>query len=93
MIDAGMAVDRAEKPWRIVGCLGCAKKQKTARFQRIVKRTTDLLLKLAIELHAARLEEIPRKIEEAHERRKAHEAARRAWLEDQKAFAGDRDAR
>jgi hypothetical protein len=51
------------------------------------------LLKLAIELHAARLEEIPRKIEEAHERHKAHEAARRAWLEDQKAFAGDRDAR
>ncbi len=44
------------------------------------------VLKLAGELHLARLEEIPRKIAEAHQRREAHEAARRAWLEEQKAF-------
>jgi hypothetical protein len=44
------------------------------------------LLKLAVELNLARLEEIPRRIADAHERRKAHDAARRAWLEEQKAF-------
>ena len=46
------------------------------------------LLKVAVELNLARLEEIPRQIAEAHERRKAHDAARRAWLEEQKAFPG-----
>jgi hypothetical protein len=45
------------------------------------------MLKLAGELHLARLEEIPRKIAEAKERHAAHEAARRAWLEEQKQFA------
>jgi hypothetical protein len=44
------------------------------------------LLKVAIELHLARLEEIPRQIAEAHERREAHDAARRAWLESEAAF-------
>jgi hypothetical protein len=44
------------------------------------------LLKVAIELNLARLEEIPRDIAEAHERRKAHEAAREAWLESERAF-------
>ena len=47
------------------------------------------LLKLAVDMHLARLEEIPRQIAEAHERRTAHDAARRAWLEDQQAFEGD----
>jgi len=47
------------------------------------------LLKLAIKLHLARLEEIPRQMAEAHQRREAHEAARRAWLEEQKAFEAD----
>jgi hypothetical protein len=47
------------------------------------------LLKVAIELHVARLEEIPRQITEAHERAAAHDAARRAWLEGQKAFEGE----
>jgi hypothetical protein len=47
------------------------------------------MLKLAGEMHLARLEEIPRKITEANERREAHDAARRAWLADQKAFGGD----
>jgi hypothetical protein len=44
------------------------------------------LLKLAIDMHLARLEEIPRQLAEAHERRIAHDVARRAWLEEQKAF-------
>ena len=44
------------------------------------------LLKVAIELHLARLEEIPRQITEAHERREAHDAARRVWLESDAAF-------
>ena len=48
------------------------------------------LLKVAIELHMARLEEIPRQIAEAHERCAAHEAVRREWLESQKAFDGEK---
>ncbi len=44
-------------------------------------------LKLAADLHLARLEEIPRKIAEAKERHTAHERARQAWLEEQKQFA------
>jgi len=50
------------------------------------------LLKLAIKLHLARLEEIPRQLAEAHQRREAHEAARRAWLDEQKAFEQDAPA-
>jgi hypothetical protein len=45
------------------------------------------LLKLAGEMHAMRLEEIPRQMAEAHARAEAHDAARRAWLEEQKEFA------
>jgi hypothetical protein len=44
-------------------------------------------LKLAGEMHLARLEEIPRKIAEAKERRAEHEKARQAWLDEQKQFA------
>jgi hypothetical protein len=44
------------------------------------------MLKLAGEMHLARLEEIPRQIAEAKQRAAAHDAARRAWLEQQKAF-------
>lgn len=44
------------------------------------------LLKLVIRLHRARLEEIPRKIEVALERKRAQDAARAAWLADQKIF-------
>lgn len=46
------------------------------------------LLKVAVELNLARLEEIPRQIAEANERRKAHQAPREAWLRDQADFAG-----
>jgi hypothetical protein len=50
------------------------------------------LLQLAIQMHLARLEEIPRQITEAQERREAHDAARRAWQEQQQAFGGEPDA-
>ena len=49
------------------------------------------LLKVAVELNMARLEEIPRKLAEAQDRRIAHDAARRAWLEEQKAFEGHKN--
>jgi len=45
------------------------------------------LLELATRLHLARLEEIPRKTEEALERKRKQDAARAAWLADQAAFA------
>jgi hypothetical protein len=45
------------------------------------------LLKVAIELNLARLERFPRDIADAHERRAAHDAARRAWREQQDLFA------
>ena len=48
------------------------------------------LLKFAVRLHRARLEEIPRKIEEAFERKRKQDAARAAWLADQQIF-GERD--
>jgi hypothetical protein len=47
------------------------------------------LLRLAMELHLARLEEIPRQITEAQQRREEHDATRRAWLEEQKAYGED----
>ena len=48
------------------------------------------LLKVAVELNMARLEEIPRKMAEAQERRVTHDAARRAWLEEQKEFEANK---
>jgi len=44
------------------------------------------MLKLARKLNQARLEEIPRKIEEALARKQKQDEARAAWLADQKAF-------
>jgi hypothetical protein len=57
-----------------------------ANYSGAIPREGVSMLKLAGELHAARLEEMPRHQAEAHARREAHEAARRAWLEEQKAF-------
>lgn len=57
-----------------------------AEYGEELPRRDVALLKLAIDMHLARLEEIPRQITEALERREAHETARRAWLEEQKAF-------
>lgn len=45
-------------------------------------------LELARKLHAARLEEIPRKVEEAMERKRQQDEARARWLADQAAFEG-----
>jgi hypothetical protein len=47
------------------------------------------LLELARELHLARLEELPRNLSDALERREAQEKARQAWLADQERFQGD----
>ncbi len=47
------------------------------------------MLKLARKLNQARLEEIPRKIEEALARKQKQDDARAAWLADQKAFGAD----
>jgi hypothetical protein len=44
------------------------------------------LLELARSLHLARLQELPRKIEEARERKRQQDAARAAWLADERAF-------
>lgn len=44
------------------------------------------LLQLARRLHLARLEEVPRKLEEAFERKRTQDAARAAWLADEAAF-------
>jgi hypothetical protein len=52
-----------------------------------------MLLKLARRLHQARLEEVPRKLEEAFERKRAQDAARAAWLADQAAFEAEADAK
>ncbi len=46
------------------------------------------LLELARRLHAARLQEIPRQVEEALARKRQQDAAREAWLADEAAFAG-----
>ncbi len=56
-------------------------------YGNLVPRSSIGALKLAGEMHLARLEEIPRKIAEAKERHGAHERARQAWLEQQKLFA------
>lgn len=55
----------------------------------IVPRAEVGALKLAGEMHLAKLEEIPRKIAEAKERRAAHAKAREAWLAEQQKFASD----
>lgn len=46
------------------------------------------LLNLAMDMHMVRLEEIPRQLAEAQERRRQHEEARRVWLAEQRAFDG-----
>jgi hypothetical protein len=44
------------------------------------------LLNLAMDMHMVRLEEIPRQLAEAQERRRQHDEARRVWLAEQRAF-------
>jgi hypothetical protein len=50
------------------------------------------LLHLARRLQLARLEEIPRKIEEAKERRGVQVEAQRKWLEEERAFQSDSES-
>jgi hypothetical protein len=50
------------------------------------------MLTLARRLNQARLEEIPRKLEEAFERKRQQDEARAAWLADQAAFEGGQPA-
>jgi len=50
------------------------------------------LLHVAKRMHLARLEEIPRKLQEARERRALQEDARRAWRETEREFAEDEPA-
>jgi hypothetical protein len=50
------------------------------------------LLHLARKLHLARLEEIPRKLQEARDRKAEQDEARRKWLEDEKAFQSDSES-
>jgi hypothetical protein len=59
------------------------------RYEDVLPPRDVGLLELAIELHLARLEEIPRQITDAQRRREVHEAARQAWLEEQAAFEDD----
>ncbi|MBY0277677.1 hypothetical protein K2Z84_20270 [Candidatus Binatia bacterium] len=49
------------------------------------------LMKVAVELNLATLEQIPRQIEEAQQRRVAHEQAREAWRRDQADFGAPDD--
>jgi hypothetical protein len=50
------------------------------------------LLELAVELHLARLEEIPGQQADAFERKRKHDAAREAWLADQARFEAGQHA-
>jgi hypothetical protein len=59
------------------------------KYGRTLPARDVALLKLAIKMHLARLEELPRQIAEAQARREEHDAVRRAWLEDQKALGAD----
>jgi hypothetical protein len=47
------------------------------------------LLQLAVKLNRARVEEIPRKVEEAMARKQQQDAARAQWLADQAVFGGN----
>jgi hypothetical protein len=50
------------------------------------------LLHLAKRLHQARLEEIPRRLQEARERKAEQDEVRRQWLEEEREFRGEAEA-
>jgi len=50
------------------------------------------LLHVAKRLHLARLEEIPRRLQEARERRAVQDEARRKWLEEEQEFRSDSES-
>jgi len=62
---------------------------------RLIERYGDVLperdlglIELARRMHRTRLEELPRRLAEALERREAHARVREAWLAEEAAFAG-----
>jgi hypothetical protein len=57
-----------------------------ANYGEKLPRRDVALLKLAIDMHLARLEEIPRQMSDALARHEAHEAARQEWLAEQRQF-------
>jgi hypothetical protein len=59
------------------------------RFEKSLPERDVALLELARKLHLARLEEIPRRLEEAFARKRTQDAAREAWLADEAAFQND----
>ena len=59
------------------------------RYRDTLSAQDASLLELASTLHTARLQELPRELADALARREAHEAVRRAWLEDQAAFEAE----
>jgi hypothetical protein len=59
------------------------------RYEKSLPERDVALLELARTLHLARLEEIPRRLEEGFERKRAQDAAREAWLADEAAFGED----
>jgi hypothetical protein len=59
------------------------------RFEKSLPERDVALLELARKLHLARLEEIPRRLEEGFARKRAQDAAREAWLADEAAFQND----
>ena len=50
------------------------------------------LLHLARRLHLARLQEVPRKLQESLDRKVQQDAAREAWLAEERAFAETEEA-
>jgi hypothetical protein len=57
-------------------------------YKDIISEQDQTLLHLAIRLHRARLEAIPRKVQEAIDRKHQQDEARAKWLADEAAFAG-----
>src|SRR5438067_1806628 len=50
LIDARMAVDRAEQTRRVIGGLGRSEDEKAAGIERVMEGGRDLLLELAVEV-------------------------------------------
>jgi hypothetical protein len=59
-----------------------------AHYGDVLPAQDKQLLNLAMDMHMTRLQEIPRQLAEAQERRKQHDEAREAWRAEQEQFAG-----
>lgn len=60
------------------------------RYGDVLPERDHGLVSLARDMHRARLEELPRHLREALDRRETHAAAREAWLAEEALFATDR---